>query len=142
MTKANSKRARGFTLIELVVAIAMILIVSGAGVLLVTTQTRVDAQANQAIEATNISENAIDCFRFAVNDPNNTDKEKVIAAFKTALENTGIDIGDPVNGKFSFENDKTTIEITITQNDDKSYTIHIYAKDSFDKEIIDETYTK
>ena len=142
MTKVNSKRARGFTLIELVVAIAMILIVSGAGVLLVTTQTRVDAQANQAIEATNISENAIDCFRFAVNDPDNTDKEKVIAAFKAALENTGIDIGDPVNGKFSFENDKTTIEITITQNDDKSYTIHIYAKDSFDKEIIDETYTK
>lgn len=142
MTKVNFKRARGFTLIELVVAIAMILIVSGAGVLLVTTQTRVDAQANQAIEATNISENAIDCFRFAVNDPENTDKEKVIAAFKAALENTGIDIGNHENGKFSFENDKTTIEITITQNGDNSYTIHIYAKDSFDKEIIDETYTK
>ena len=68
-SKINKNGRRGFTMVELVVALAIIAIVSIATVFLIITQTNMNAKSIQVVEATNVAENAIECFRFAVNDP-------------------------------------------------------------------------
>lgn len=137
---------RGFTIVELVVAMAIILIVSGTGIALIMTQTKVDSQASQTLDATNVCENAIECFRYAVNVSASDTKDEVVATFKEAFEKTGTLLGEPdENGKYTISSG-AIIEITITEKTDENgintHTITIYAVDSFDKEIFNKSYTK
>lgn len=69
------KKCRGFTVAEVVVALTIIVIVSGASMTLIAMQARNEVRAVQTIEATNIAENAIECFRYAPEDFKNTFKQ-------------------------------------------------------------------
>ena len=59
---------RGFTLVELVIALTMIVLVTGVSIGVVMVNTNTHAETIDMIEATNIAENAVECFRFAVNN--------------------------------------------------------------------------
>lgn len=141
---------RGFTIVELVVAIVIIVIVSGAGISLVMTQTKVDSQATQTVDATNICENAIECFRYAVNVSENDTEDEVVGTFKEAFNRTLADdekLDQPDdNGKYTINNGGAVIEITITENTDENgintHTITINAVDSFGIVIFNDSYTK
>ena len=59
---------RGFTLVELVIALTLIVLVTGVSIGVVMVNTNTHAETIDMIEATNIAENAVECFRFAVNN--------------------------------------------------------------------------
>ena len=67
MTKKNNKNKSrgGFTIVELVIALSLIVIVSAAVTSMIASDNRVYTQSINTIEATNVAENAIECFRFA-----------------------------------------------------------------------------
>ena len=66
MAKKNkNKSRRGFTIVELVVALTIIVLVSATAIGVVSVDNRAYAETADMIEATNIAENAIECFRFA-----------------------------------------------------------------------------
>lgn len=147
MKKVNSmKNRRGFTIVELVVAMVIIVIVSGAGISLVLTQSKVDSQATQTVDATNICENAIECFRYAVNV--SSGDEEIKTNFYNAFVLTGAldtenypqkDDEDNVKIYDNYEINASGAEITIAIDGN---TIKVKAVDSFDVTIIDTTYTK
>ena len=64
--REGSRSRRGFTLVEVVVALVIIVLVSGISIGVVTVNNKAHAETIDMIEATNIAENAIECFRFAV----------------------------------------------------------------------------
>ena len=72
----DEKSSRGgFTLVEVVVALAVIVIVTGISIGVVSVDNKTHVETVDMIEATNIAENAIECFRFAVKN-NSTDVQK------------------------------------------------------------------
>jgi len=103
ISKLKEKSRRGFTVAEVVVALTIIVLVSGASVLTFATQARVEAKTAQTFEATNIAENAIECFIYAGGDAE---------AFETAFnENSGYTLeGD---GPYTVTKGGVTATITI-----------------------------
>lgn len=129
-TKKEQSR-RGFTVAEVVVAIAVILIVSASAITFIGVQTRTEAKAVASVEATNIAENAIECFRYA--QKNGVGNTK-IHIFETFMEtNCGYAlVGD---GPYTVTKNGATVTIAITGN-----TIKINAV-AGEKEILQTRYT-
>ena len=133
----------GFTMVELVVALVIIAIVSLATVSLIITQNNLNLKSTQVIEATNVAENAIECFRFAVNHPvdpededNDPDKDDVIESFEIAFNKTGYALDNPA-GEYELNVHGATVTITISGNQ-----ITIIATASDNDEILRTEYTK
>ena len=132
MSSLNSKRnrKRGFTVVELVVALAVILIVSATAIGLVNTQNTIYLRTMQTTEATNMAENAIECFRFV----GNNDGE----SFEDLFKKTGYDLqSDTVDGATVYTVESNGMEVTITIN---GSTLDFLAVDG-DKEILRKSYT-
>ena len=140
-SKINKNGRRGFTMVELVVALAIIAIVSIATVLLIITQTNMNAKSIQVVEATNVAENAIECFRYAVNNPVNNDdaKHDIIESFEKAFNEMGYELNDS-NGIYEINEHGAKIKITINATD-KTITINAIASDG-DVIIKDKIYSK
>ena len=60
-----NKSGRGFTLVELTVALSMILLVSLTVMSIISYQLQVQNATIRTVKATNIAENAIECFRYS-----------------------------------------------------------------------------
>lgn len=132
MSSLNSKRnrKRGFTVVELVVALAVILIVSATAIGLVNTQNTIYLRTMQTTEATNMAENAIECFRFAGNNDE---------SFEDLFEKTGYDLQpETVDGATVYTVESNGMEVTITIN---GSTLDFLAVDG-DKEILRKSYTR
>ena len=112
MKKLSLRSRRGFSLAEVVVALAVIVIVTGAALLLVNSHTKLQVRTAQSISAANTVENAIECFRAL-----DTDFESVF--FGDVL---GMDTPDAIDGKYIFENDGLDYEITVS---DKTITVKV-----------------
>lgn len=136
-SKINKNGRRGFTMVELVVALAIIAIVSIATVLLIITQTNMNAKSIQVVEATNVAENAIECFRYAVNKTDGN----VVDNFEEAFNETGYELDNPA-GEYELNVHGATVVITIIQNADSTHTITITATASDNDEILKTEYTK
>ena len=71
MKKVNTQEyrasRRGFSLVEVVVGMVLIIMVSGASIFLVMQHSKAERTVLWTVEATNIAENAIECFH-AAND--------------------------------------------------------------------------
>nr|MBE6545136.1 type II secretion system protein [Oscillospiraceae bacterium] len=138
--KVNSrdkKRAsRGFTIVEVVVALTVIVIVSAAGMMMVQSQIKAEQKVAQTIEATNIAENAIECFRFAKNNEGSDGFEKT---FEDTFGKTNYNLVTATEGKeYLVYESGLTVHITITDNK-----IEISAVNSNGDTILEEyTYTK
>ena len=131
MSSLNSKRnrKRGFTVVELVVALAVILIVSATAIGLVNTQNTIYLRTMQTTEATNMAENAIECFRFA---------GKNDESFEDLFEKTGYDLQpETVDGATVYTVESNGMEVTITIN---GSTLDFLAVDG-EKEILRKSYT-
>ena len=77
---------RGFTVAEVIIALTVILIVSAAAAVLTVAQVRAETKAARTITATNMTENAVECFRFAC-DTAETEEELSVAFESTFGEN-------------------------------------------------------
>ena len=108
--KVNSKK-RGFTIVELVVAMTIIVIVSATAIALINTQNTIHLRTMQTIEATNMAENAIECFRYVDS----------VDEFETAYAKTGVTVQnkttDNAKTTFSFEESNMNVTITVTSNE-------------------------
>ena len=56
---------KGFTMTEVIVAMAMVLIVSGAAISLLVASVQFDAKYDSQTKAMNAAESAVECVRFA-----------------------------------------------------------------------------
>lgn len=112
MKKINSTRKKGFTIVELVVAMAVIVIVSTTAISLVSFQNRNYLRTTQTLTATNMAENAIECFRWAVDNADGDVKGKFEVAYSKTLPDGTSLTGD--GGTYTVEANGMTIEIKIT----------------------------
>ena len=143
---SNSKKngRRGFTIAELVVALAIIVIVSATAVAIVNSQNTIYLRTVQTTEATNMAENAVECFRFAVENPNNTfiengsevKTDSISSAFYYMYSKTGC-LEEYTEAQDSYEIKTNGMTVTITIEGD---TLTFLAKDG-EKEILKESYT-
>ena len=123
------KNRRGFTIAEVIVALTVIIIVSGATLMLVASQANAETVAIQTIEATNIAENAIECFRYA-----NGDVDKFKNAFNSPETMPDLQGEAP----YTVKKDGLTVSIRIAGN-----TITVSATNASGKTILGTTtYTK
>ncbi len=122
---------RGFTIVELVMALFIIVLVSSVAIGVVAVDNKTHAETIQMIEATNIAENAVECFRVARNATDGVDVPQGSShcldmfehAFKISLgckkDETDPTITHyPNNVGFEMkpnENDSTTIICTVTK---------------------------
>ena len=82
MRRSSTKSAhsrRGISLVEVVVALAVITVISAAALSLVISSARVDANSLRSTQVTIAAENSLECYRFA-------ESEEEFAAL---LEKTG-----------------------------------------------------
>ncbi len=133
MSKVNSiKNRRGFTVVELVVAMAIIVIVSATAIGLINTQNTVHLRTTQTIEATNMAENAIECFRWAETE----------AKFVESYAKTGVTLsGNTSEGITVYTFEKSNMNVTIEINGNKLTFVATDIKDS-NKVILEQSYTK
>ena len=125
MRRSNSKG--GFAIVELVVAMSIIFIVSAVAIGIINTQNDYYRRTAQTVEATNMAENAIECFRY-------TDET---TAFKDAFAATFTDVTRP-GFLYSFKISGMEITLTFKEN-----TITFHAEDAESGEIIlEQSYTK
>ena len=118
------KSRRGISMVEVVVALTVIVIVSAAALSLITAHTHLEARTAQTIEATNIAENAVECFRF----------DSTEEGFKDAFLQTGVSY-DETEGVYT--SGSLTAEIEILGN-----TITVVVKNASSDTLVDVTYTK
>ena len=116
ISKLKDKSRRGFTVAEVVVALTIIVLVSGASVLTFAVQARVEAKTAQTFEATNIAENAIECFIYAGGD---AEAEAFESAFEKAFnENNGYTLTEiEANKEYTVTKGGVTATITIENNE-------------------------
>lgn len=159
MKKINSTRKKGFTIVELVVAMAVIVIVSTTAISLVGFQNRNYLRTTQTLTATNMAENAIECFRWAVDNAEATDNDlekKFYDAFvmtgclDTEKYPKGEENNQNVYYSYEIEANGMTIEIKLTEKtetiDENDVTTHTLTFKAVAKEgnkvILQRGYTR
>ena len=129
MRRSNSKG--GFAIVELVVAMSIIFIVSAVAIGIINTQNDYHRRTAQTVEATNMAENAIECFRYT--DERTAFKDAFAATFTVVPMNlyhfqiSGMDI----TLTFDYDPDTDTDTLTFIAMDIKSHEI-----------ILERSYTK
>ena len=127
------KNRRGFTVVEVIVALTVIIIVSGATLMLVASQANAETIAIQTIEATNIAENAIECFRYA-----NGDVGKFKDTFNS-LENMPDLQSEGPEGSYTIKKDGLTVTVSIIIDKIAGNTITVSATNASGKTILGTT---
>ena len=137
ISKLKDKSRRGFTVAEVVVALTIIVLVSGASVLTFATQARVEAKTAQTFEATNIAENAIECFIYSPE------------GFKNTFEQSGYILSGDGTAENPYTVTKGGVTVTITLKDnnaddniDTINTIEINATNANGENILQKTVSK
>ena len=136
----HQKRSRrGFTIVELVVTLTIIVLVSAISIGVVAVNNKTYGETIDMIEATNIAENAVECFRFAVNNGGG------VAAFENAFNRTGASLqkqDEPKDGytdSYKVNVDDVVVEIDI---DTATNTITVSASSETDANLLEPiTYT-
>ena len=103
----DKKYKRGFSMAEVVISLTVITIVTVAALMLVTSNTRAQAQSAATLSATNTVENAIECFEFA-----ETVEEFEECFFDKVL---GIAVPEKDGEAYKFENDGVSYKIVISE---------------------------
>ena len=106
--KRNARR--GFCVAEVIVALAVIVTVSAAALTLIFAQIRTDTEAASVFAATNMAENAVECFRFA------RDTKEDLGEL---LERCGYSVSF-ADGRYTAERDGVFGEITVTPSESRS----------------------
>lgn len=133
MRKMNYKKIRsrrGISLAEVMIALAIITIVSAAALSLTLSSAKVDAMALRTTQITMAGENALECFRYADNDGD----------FGELLKKTG-NYTSSVNGVYTLEEEMYTITVNA---DYTNNTMSFVAKtnDEAQKELHKYSFTK
>lgn len=143
MTKMNNKKKnsrRGFTIVELVVTLTLIVLVSVISIGVVAVNNKAYGETIDMIEATNIAENAVECFRFVKNNHINIEDEE--NGFKPLMKNAGIilvdaETNDEIDYAYTANVDDVVVKIEIKGN-----TITVSARSDTDENLLEaKSYT-
>ena len=141
MRRGNSRG--GFAMVELVVAMSIIFIISAVAVGVIKTQSDFYRLTAQTVEATNMAENAIECFRYT----DNADEFDSMFG-KTGVTTDRISYDNDTRTVFTFERSEMNVEIEIKPNltdggEIVSYTLTFVARDiNSNGVILEQSYTK
>ena len=122
-------------MLEVVIALTVIAIVSASAFALIHSHIKLEKQSVQSIEATNIAENAIECFRFA-KDGDDEDIDLInefIAVYTAATEKVPKNNDD---GTYGYVDGALTVTFTFTGTDT------ITVKVEYGDQELNQTYTK
>ena len=113
--KNKNRSRRGFSVAEVIVALTVIVIVSAAAMVLIGAQIRADANAARTVAATNMAENAIECFRYACDT---AEGENIEVVFKTAFgtEGCGYTVSGE-NGTYTATHNGLTCTVQIRRDE-------------------------
>lgn len=120
--RAFVRSRKGISLVEVVVALAVIAIISAAALSLVVSSAKVDANSLRTTRVMMAAENALECFRFAESD----------AEFKTLIAKTGnyTSSGDGVyvytDKNYTVNVKYTDTKLTFTAVDENENEIYSY----------------
>lgn len=121
----SARSRRGISLVEVIVALAVITIISTAALSLVISSARVDANSLRSTRVMIAAENALECYRFAENEEE----------FAELLGNTG----DYIEADGSYVLTESSYAITVKYEDDS---LRFTAIDSDGKEIYNYEFYK
>ena len=130
MKKIINNPRKGVTLAELIVALAIIMIVTLASITMMHSSIKIEVRASAIIEANKSVETIVECFEFSSND----------SEFETLLESIeGYDITPVTEEILDSENNPTGYTIYTLERG--SYSITIKHDTSINKIEINATYS-
>ncbi len=129
---------RGFTIVELVVTLTIIVLVSAISIGVVAVNNKTYGETIDMIEATNIAENAVECFRYAANNTNDNDAR--INSFETTFKRS---LGLSDDASIPKEENEGKIIYTVAKDDLKvvveidNNTITVFASSETDDNLFE-----
>ncbi len=105
----NQNKKRGFSLMEAIIALAIIVMIGGATLTLVLSSVKVENATAVKMNAVNDAQNAVECFRYARD--NGTDLETLLQKAGVIDENAAQE-----NGQYETEKVGYTLILTVQGN--------------------------
>lgn len=104
----NTKK--GFSLVETVIALAVISIVGAASVSMMASSAKTEAKTENMLAVTNLAENAVECFRFA---DDNDEFFEYLQIVDSGFSKTQID-GESEEIQYSLNKNAYTVTLTVS----------------------------
>lgn len=138
MTRVEKKvkSKGGFTILEVVIAMAIIAIVTATAASIMTSAQKSMARSQKSVLAANDIANITECFKYTVCESGNIDDFKKAVAFAFGLASEGFT--PTTDGVYELTRDGYVITVTVTTGTEK--TVNSVAKDGDGKVIFELTY--
>lgn len=141
MTRVEKKvmSKRGFTILEVVIAMAIIAIVTATAASIMTSAQKSMARSQKSVLAANDIANITECFKYTVGEGRDIDKFQQAVVFAFGLASEGFTpTTDGVYYVYELTRDGYVITVTVTTRTKK--TVNSVAKDGDGKVIFELTY--
>lgn len=141
MTRVEKKvkSKGGFTILEVVIAMAIIAIVTATAASIMTSAQKSMARSQKSVLAANDIANITECFKYTVCESGNIDDFKKAVVFAFGLASEGFTpTTDGVYYVYELTRDGYVITVTVTTRTEK--TVNSVAKDGDGKVIFELTY--
>ena len=141
MTRVEKKvkSKGGFTILEVVIAMAIIAIVTATAASIMTSAQKSMARSQKSVLAANDIANITECFKYTVGEGKGIDKFEQAVAFAFGLASEGFTpTTDGVYDVYELTRDGYVITVTVTTGTEK--TVNSVAKDGDGKVIFELTY--
>lgn len=141
MTRVEKKvkSKGGFTILEVVIAMAIIAIVTATAASIMTSAQKSMARSQKSVLAANDIANITECFKYTVCESGNIDDFKKAVEFAFGLASEGFTpTTDGVYVVYELTRDGYVITVTVTTRTEK--TVNSVAKDGDGKVIFELTY--
>lgn len=138
MTRVEKKvkSKGGFTILEVVIAMAIIAIVTATAASIMTSAQKSMARSQKSVLAANDIANITECFKYTVCKSGSIDDFKKAVAFAFGLASEGFT--PTTDGVYELTRDGYVITVTVTTGTEK--TVNSVAKDGDGKVIFELTY--
>ena len=139
MTRVEKKvkSKGGFTILEVVIAMAIIAIVTATAASIMTSAQKSMARSQKSVLAANDIANITECFKYTVGEGKGIDKFEQAVAFAFGLAPEGFTPTD-TDGVYGLTRDGYVITVTVTTGTEK--TVNSVARDGDGKVIFELTY--
>ena len=137
MTRVEKKvkSKGGFTILEVVIAMAIIAIVTATAASIMTSAQKSMARSQKSVLAANDIANITECFKYTVGEGRDIDEFRQAVVFAFGLASEGF---TPTDGVYGLTRDGYVITVTVTTGTEK--TVNSVAKDGDGKVIFELTY--
>lgn len=138
MTRVEKKvkSKGGFTILEVVIAMAIIAIVTATAASIMTSAQKSMARSQKSVLAANDIANITECFKYTVGEGKGIDKFEQAVAFAFGLASEGFT--PTTDGVYELTRDGYVITVTVTTGTEK--TVNSVARDGDGKVIFELTY--